>query len=101
MYSTLAIVIVVSVLSVMPRARPFGSRLTQHSALNGCAGPRPPPVELFHHGRKRGVAEILALIAAREADAVCLERVVGVFDFAKRAVNIGQRQRREDAEPTG
>ena len=36
LYSTLAIVIVVSVLSVMPRARPFGSRLTQHSDLNGC-----------------------------------------------------------------
>ena len=62
-------------------------------------GDRPPSVELFHDGRKRGVAEILALIAAHEADAVGFERVVGVFDFAKRAVYVGQRHRREHAEP--
>ena len=55
-------------------------------------------VELLQHRHERLVAEILAVVAGPERDAVGLERVVGVFDLLQAALDVDRRDRREDAE---
>ena len=58
-------------------------------------------VELGIDRRERCVAEILAVVACQQADAVGLERVEGVFDFLQAAVGVRRRDRREQAEAAG
>ena len=58
-------------------------------------------VELGIDRREGRIAEIFAVVARQQADAVGLERVEGVFDFLQAAVGVRRRDRREQAEAAG
>jgi len=51
-----------------------------------------------HDRCEGGIAEEFAFIVGHHADAVGLQRVERVFDLAKRALDIRQRHRAEQAE---
>ena len=55
-------------------------------------------VELFHHRVEGRVSEPFVAVARHQADAVGAQRVEGVADFLQAAVDVGQRERSEDAE---
>ncbi len=55
-------------------------------------------IQLLVNRRKGSIAEILAVVAGQEADAVGLECVEGVFDFLQAAVGIGRSDRGKQAE---
>ena len=56
-------------------------------------------VELFHDRPECGVTEPRVVIACKKADAVGLERIVGVGDLFQRRIDIGQGHRREETKP--
>ena len=56
-------------------------------------------IELLEYRSERGVARPLVAVVRHQADAVGLEDVEGVGDFAQAPLGIGQRQRGEKAEP--
>ena len=55
-------------------------------------------VEFLEHRRKSRIAGIFAVIIGQQADAVGLQLVQRIGDFAQAALDIGQRQAREHAE---
>ena len=56
------------------------------------------PVEFVEHRREGFVARPLVVVVGHQRDAVDLEHVEGIFDFAQAAFGIGQRKSREVAE---
>ena len=73
-----------------PRDR---ARVNQHHRL--------PPVKLRHHRVEGGIADIDALVVRQQDHAVGRQRVIGVADRLERAVDVGQRNAGEHAEPVG
>ena len=57
------------------------------------------PVQLVHDRREGWIAEPFVAIAGEQRHPVGFERVEAVGDFGEAAVDIGQRQHRENAEP--
>ena len=56
-------------------------------------------LQFVEDGIERRVAEVDAAVVGEQDDAVGAERVEGAVEFGERAVDVGQRQRREEAEP--
>ena len=61
--------------------------------------PGVPTVERSEHRLEPRIAQVDAVGVREDAHAVDAERVVGVVDLGERAVDVGQRQRRELTEP--
>ena len=57
------------------------------------------PVQLRHHRLELRVAQPGVAVAGEQADAVHLQRVVGVSDFGQRGVHVRHWHGREQAEP--
>jgi len=62
---------------------------------------RTAAVELGHHRVEVGVAQIGAPVIGQQDHPVGPQVVVGMSDGGEGSVHIGQRQRREHAEPVG
>jgi hypothetical protein len=58
-------------------------------------------IELLPERREMRIAEPKLVVARLNPDAVGLQRVESVFGFREAGVDIGQRQRREQAEAAG
>ena len=63
--------------------------------------PRPAPVELVEHRLERRITEVGAVQVGEQHHAVDAQLVVGVRDLVECAGDVGQRQRRQHAEPPG
>ena len=50
---------------------------------------RIPAIEFFHHGPVGRIAEPGIAVACQKANAVSLERVVGIGDLLQRCVDVG------------
>src|SRR5438445_765425 len=73
-------------------ANPFGTIwMAKHDRFTA--------IQNFHKRSERRIAEILALIAREDSDAVGLQRIQSVFDFAYGAIDIRQRQYRKQTKP--
>ena len=59
------------------------------------------PVQFGEHRREGGITEVFRFVIGIEADAVGLEGVERVFDFVEAALDVGERQRHEEAEAAG
>jgi hypothetical protein len=57
------------------------------------------PVELVEDGRDLGIARPHAAEIREQPEPIDAERAIGIVDLGERALDIGQRQCREDAEP--
>src|SRR5262249_52969014 len=51
--------------------------------------------------RERSIAEISALVAGQQADAIRLEGVKGVFDLVEASLHVGRRDDGKQAEAAG
>ncbi len=58
-------------------------------------------IEFLEHRHESGIAEIFVAVAGEQPDAVGLEHVERIFDFAQAAFGVGQRYGGEQAELAG
>ena len=59
------------------------------------------PVQFVEHRPVARIAQPAVAVVGLQADAVGLERVEDILDFALRAIGVEHRQGRNQAEPAG
>ncbi len=83
------------------RLRPGHQTATALGRVRVEIGHRLAPVEFFPDRSKHRIARPFAAVTGHQSNSVGLQRVERVLDLLQRPINVGQRHRREQAEPAG